>query len=185
MKSTRRSFFVLVGGWFGAKAVWAWFGPSAEKPYALVLSPWGTSDALVPTWTWSDARNSVETDNRPTRDGYHFGDAVFAPRPHVFIQEEYVRQVALHEEREALVEKLAGKTIQLLEFDASVGLWVRLNERQSGSWDTVRIRGVIAVDGSRYEAADAHPFNNGEKPSPVNAPMQELVKSWVNQIFLF
>jgi hypothetical protein len=185
MNSVRRSFLLAVGALLGTTTAWAWFGPSAEKPYALVPSPLGSAAALVPAWTWADARVGVEADNRPTRDGYWFGDAVFTPRPYAYIQEEFLRQVALHEEREALVEKLTGKTIRLLDFEAGVGLWVRLSEKQSGRWETVRIRAAIAFDDSRYEATDIHQFNNSEKPSPVNAPMREVVKSWVNQILLF
>ncbi len=163
----------------------AWFGPSAEKPYVFLLSPLEGKEPVVPVWKWIDARTHVEVDNRPTRDGYWFGDAVFAPRPYAFLQEEFLRQVALHEERDALIEKLSGKTIRLLDFDAGVGLWVRLSEKQSGRWETVRIRASIEFDGSRYEAGDTHPFNNSEKPSPASAPMREVVKSLVNQILLF
>jgi hypothetical protein len=185
MNSARRSFMLAVSALLASTAARAWFGPSAEKPYALVPSTLGSAAALVPTWTWVDARVGVEADNRPTRDGYWFGDAVFALRPYAYIQEEFLRQVALHEERDALVEKLTGKTIRLLEFDAAVGLWVRLNEKQSGRWESVRIRASIEFDGTRYQASDTHPFNNSEKPSPASVPMREVVQSLVNQIFLF
>jgi hypothetical protein len=134
---------------------------------------------------WVDARVNVDPENRPTRDGYHFGDTSFRPRPFNYIEAEFLRQVALHEERTELLEKLSGKTIRLLEFDATVGLWVRFTEKQSGRWDTVRIRAVIDVDGSRYEASDAHPFRSRDKPSPASVPMREVVKSLVNQILLF
>lgn len=163
----------------------AWFGPSAESPYALAVPPLEKEQLLTPAWTWVDARAGIELENRSTRDGYRFGDAVFRPRPFDYISAEFLRQVALHEERSELLEKLSGKTICLVEFDATVGLWLRLSEKQSGKWETVRIRAVIEVGGSRYESSDSHPFKSGEKPSPVNIPMSDVVKSLVNQILLF
>jgi hypothetical protein len=163
----------------------AWFGPSAEKPYALAVPPLEAKDALQPTWQWKDAREKIELDNRQTRDGYMFGDTVFKLRPYDYLQAEFVRQVALHEEREALLEKLQNKTLRLLDFEASAGLWLRLSERQGSQWQTVRVRAVVDFDGSRYEAVDNYPFKSSEKPSPVSVPMQDMVKSLVNQFLLF
>lgn len=163
----------------------AWFGPSAESPYVLALTPLEKEQLPTPVWTWVDARAGVELENRPTRDGYRFGDTVFRPRPLDYLSAEFLRQVALHEERSELLEKLSGKTIRLVQFDATVGLWLRLSEKQSGKWETVRILAVIDVDGSRYESNESHPFKSAEKPSPVNIPMSDVVKSLVNQILLF
>jgi hypothetical protein len=164
---------------------WAWFGPSAENPYLLVVPPLPNDQLLTPVWSWVDARSTVELQNQPTRDGYRFGDSVTSPRPYAYIKAEFLRQVALHEERPMLLEKLQAKTIRLVEFDAGVGLWIRLGEKQSGKWETVRIRAVIEVDGRRYEASDSHPFRYSEKPSPVSQPMRAVVESLVNQIVLF
>ena len=164
---------------------WAWFGPSTEDPYLLVVPPLPYDQLLTPVWSWVDARSTVEPQNQPTNDGYRFGDSVVSPRPYDYIKAEFVRQVALHEERAVLLEKLKAKTIRLVEFDSRVGLWIRLGEKQSGKWETVRIRAVIEVDGSRYEASDSHPFRYSEKPSPVNIPMRAVVESLVNQIVLF
>lgn len=166
-------------------SAWAWFGPSAEKPYALTVPALAPTLALMPTWTWHDARPTLELENKPTRDGYAFGDAVFKLRPAEYLQAEFLYQVATHEERAALLEKLEGKTVRLLEFNAGVGLWLRLGERQSGKWESVRVRAVMEVDGSRYEASDTHPFRSGEQPSPVSIPMREMVRNLVNQILLF
>lgn len=180
------SWLILVlGALVCSSPAWAWFGPSAEDPYSLEVQSLDSVQLPAPVWLWVDARANVDPDNRPTRDGYHFGDASFRPRPYNYIEAEFLRQVALHEERTELIEKLSGKTIRLLEFDATVGLWVRFTEKQSGRWDTVRIRAVIDVDGSRYEASDAHTFRSRDKPSPASIPMREVVKSLVNQILLF
>jgi hypothetical protein len=177
----RFSALVLLSASLCSGSAWAWFGPSAADPYSLVVPPIVNDQQLSPVWFWVDARPTVELENQPTRDGYHFGDAVLSPRPFDYIKAEFVRQVALHEERAALLEKLNGKTIRLIEFDASVGLRIRLGEMQSNKWEAVRIRAVIEVDGNRYEASDTHPFRNGDKPSPVSIPMRAVVETLVNQ----
>jgi hypothetical protein len=163
----------------------AWFGPSEKEPYLITDAPALVDPAQPQTWVWADARSSVEQDNRPTANGYWFGDAVFKPRPYDFVQAEFLRQVYAHEGRDELLEKLKGKTVRLLEMEAGVGLWVRLNERQSGKWEMVRVRIAIDVDGSRYEASDMHRFAFREKPSPVSVPMRAAVSSLLNQILLF
>jgi hypothetical protein len=164
---------------------WAWFGPSVEDPYLLEAPSTVREPHPSQTWFWLDSRTAIELDNRPTRDGYHFGDAVFRPRPFDYIQREFLRQVAHHDDRAELMDKLKGKTVRLLEFDAVVGLWVRLGEAQPGKWETVRVRAVIEVDGNRYEASDSHPFRYGDKPSPASIPMKALVESLVNQMVHF
>lgn len=52
-------------------------------------------------------------------------------------------------------------------------------------WQTVRVLAVVELGGSRYEAADNHPFSNSPQPSPVSVPMLDLVKSLFNQTLLF
>lgn len=180
----RLSARVLLLAFLCISPAWAWFGPSAENPYLLEVSPVPSDQQLSPVWFWVDARSKVELQNQPTRDGYHFGDTVLNPRPFDYIKAEFIRQVALHEERTALLEKLNGKTIRLLQFDADVGLRIRLTEMQASKWEAVRITVVIDVDGNRYEASDIHPFRNNEKPSPVSTPMRAVVESLVNQIAL-
>lgn len=162
-----------------------WFGPSAKAPYVIVDPAAAKAGSLIPGWTWVDARIHIDPENRPTRDGYWFGDAVMEPRPFTYIQAEFLRQVDAHEDREVLLERLQGKTLRLLEFEAGVGLWLRLSDRQQSKWETVRVRAVIEMDGRRYEATDTHPFNNSETPSPVSVPMQGLVQSLVIQVHLF
>jgi hypothetical protein len=44
----------------------------------------------------------------------------------------------------------------------------------------VRVRAVVDLGGSRYEAAGNHPFKYSAQPSPVSVPMLDLVKSLVN-----
>lgn len=166
---------------------WGWMGPSAESPYALTEP--GTAQAepspgLV-VWRWVDARAHIETENRPTQDGYALGDTVFAPRPGVFLERAFAQEVFAHEERAALLEKLQGATVRLLAADVEVGLWVRLSQRQSSGWDTVRIKVALEVNGSRYEALQVHPFSSRERPSPVATPMREAVQSLAQQILLF
>lgn len=179
--------FVLVAALLTsfAEPAWAWFGPSAEKPYALVVSPIDEKQKIAPTWLWQDARPKVELENRQTRDGYLFGDAVLRPRPFEYLQAEFLRQVALHEERDVLLEKLQNKTLRLLDFEVGAGLWLRLSERQGSQWQTVRVRAVVEFEDGRYEANDNHPFNNSALPSPASVPMQDMVNSLVNQMLLF
>lgn len=170
-----------------AAPVWAWFGPSAESPYLLTephMAPTEPAEAK-PVWTWVDARTRIAPDNHPSRDGYRLGDAVFSPRPGAYMQQAFFQEVWAHEERATLLEKLQGTTIRLLEVEVDVGLWVRLSERQSGSWETVRVRVVVEVNGERYEALQVHPFRAREKPSPAATPMRDAVQSLVQQILMF
>lgn len=170
-----------------ASPAWAWFGPSAESPYALVDTPAaqapGAQELVV--WRWVEARTAIETENRPTQDGYALGDAVFAPRPGVYLERAFATEVFAHEERDALLEKLRGATVRLVLVEIDVGLWARLTQRQSSSWETVRVKVAVEVNGQRYEALQAHPFRSRERPSPVATPMREAVQSLVQQILLF
>ena len=136
-------------------------------------------------WRWEDARTNVQLDNLSTRDGYRLGDTVFKPRPFDYLQAEFARQVLAHPARDALQSLLANQTLRLVDSDVSVGLWMRFIEHQQGNWDMVRVRLNIDFNGGRYEALDTHPFKSREKPSPVSAPMQAVVKSLVNQLHLF
>lgn len=158
----------------------AWFGPSEQDPYLL-------SNATAPAvgWHWADARVGLQTANVATRDGYSLGDAVFKPRPFDYLQAEFARQVQTHPAQASLQKRLNGQTLQLLESEVSVGLWMRFTEHQQGNWDMVRVRLVIEFEGGRYEAVDTHPFKSREKPSPVSAPMEAVVLSLVNQLHLF
>ncbi len=92
-------------------SAWAWFGPSAENPYLLVVQPLTYDQLLSPVWFWVDARSTGELESQPTRDGYHFGDSFVSPRPFGYIKAEFATQVAMHEERKDVLEKLNGKTI--------------------------------------------------------------------------
>lgn len=164
----------------------AWFGPSERDPYAIGDAQAAVSAAAPAVgWRWVDARAQLQIDNVAIRDGYQLGDAVFRPRPFDFLQAEFARRVEAHPARDALRQRLQGQTLRLVESEVTVGLWIRLNERQSGNWDMVRVRLVVEWDGGRYEALDTHPFRLREKPSPVSAPMQAVVQSLVNQIHLF
>ena len=158
----------------------AWMGPSEQNPYLL-------AEATAPTvgWRWEDARTALQVDNVATRDGYRLGDGVFKPRPFNYLQAEFTRQVLAHPAHALLQKRLNGQVLRLIESDVSVGLWMRFNEQQQGNWDMVRVRMLIEFEGSRYEAIDTHPFKSREKPSPVNAPMQAVVLSLVNQLHLF
>mgnify|MGYP001765228419 CR=1 FL=1 len=157
--------------------------PTPEKPYQLA-----TPGEAVPTgasWTWIDARQDVAQDNASTQDGMRFGDAVMNPRPYAQLQTEFARAVARHEAVAELRNKLAGKVIQVQALELEVGLWARLSQRQQGAWEFVRVRVVVDVDGSRYEARDVHKFDNGERPSPVSIPLRNAAENLVQQIHLF
>lgn len=157
--------------------------PTPDKPYQLA-----TPGDAVPTgvnWTWVDERPPALPDNVSTADGIRFGDAVMNPRPYTQLQAEFARAVARHESAGELRDKLAGKAIRVQALELEVGLWARLSQRQQGAWEFVRVRIVVDVDGSRYEARDVHKFDNGERPSPVSIPLRNAAENLVQQIHLF
>lgn len=158
--------------------------PTPEKPYTLGAGL-GSVNAAGITWRWQDARPTPVQDNRSTQDGVIFGEAVLRPAPYDFIQAEFARAVAAHEESKELQDILCGKTIRLLEFESTAGLWVRLNQQQQGKWDVMRAKVVVDVDGQRYEALDTHRFSNSDTPSPLSPAIQDAIKGLVNQIHLF
>ena len=157
--------------------------PTPDKPYQLATP--GEAVPTGTTWTWVDARQDVLQESASTQDGMRFGDAVMAPRPLVQFQAEFARAVARHEAAAELRQKLAGKTLRVQVLDLEVGLWARLSQRQQGAWEFVRVRAVVDVDGSRYEALDVHKFDNGERPSPVSLPLRNAADNLVQQIHLF
>ncbi len=158
--------------------------PTAQTPYAMV-SP---SDAAAPAadlWTWTDARPSAMPENREIASGLVFGDAVMRPRPFVMVQREFRTAVAGHEAADALTQRLQGKAIRLDAFEASVGLWSRLSEKQASKWEFVRVHLAVTVDGQRFEALDVHRFNNDDQPSPISIPLRNVVENIVQQMHLF
>ncbi len=158
--------------------------PTPEQPYALTTASTANTQRSS-SWTWVDARRAIVPDNTSTPAGLVFGDAVMRPRPFEAVQGEFERAVAAHEASAELNARLRGKQIRLEAFEASVGLWVKLSERQQGSWEFVRVKLTLTVDGQRYEALDVHRFSNSDRPSPVSIPMRNAVDSIVNQIHLF
>ncbi len=158
--------------------------PTPEKPYTLGAGLSGVNVGNL-TWRWQDARPAPAADNRSTPDGVLFGDAVMRPAPFEFIQAEFARAVASHEQSKEVQEKLRGKTIRLLAFESSAGLWVRLSESQQGKWDVMRAKIVIDLDGQRYESLDTHRFKNSDQPSPLSPAIRNAVEGLVNQIHLF
>jgi hypothetical protein len=158
--------------------------PTPDKPYTLG-SGMNAINAANITWRWQDARPTPAPDNRATQDGIVFGEAVLRPASYEFIQAEFARVVARHEESKELQDKLRGKTIRLLSFEASAGLRVRLSESQQGKWDVMRVRMIVDVDGRSYEAGDVHTFSNSDQPSPLSPAIQNAIKGLVNQIHLF
>lgn len=161
----------------------AWFGPSEQKPYefhALSAVPHGEV-----TWTWKDQRTTIRTENQATKDGYALADTVFRPRPAAYLQAEFARQVMDHAERDAIAEKLRSQTIELLQCEIDVGLWLRLGERQSGKWETVRVYVRIRIDGQTFEALETQPFKSGASPSPAADSMRAAASSLVEQIHQF
>lgn len=158
--------------------------PTPEQPYALTTAS-SAHAQRTGTWNWVDARRVVAPDNTSTPAALVFGDAVMRPRPFEAVQTEFERAVASHEASTELKTKLHGKQIRLEAFEASVGLWAKLSERQQGSWEVVRVKLTLTVDGQRYEAIDVHRFNNGDRPSPVSIPLSNAVNNIVNQIHLF
>lgn len=158
--------------------------PTAEKPYTLGAGLSAVNPATI-SWRWQDTRPALVPDNRSTPDGVIFGEAVLRPAPFEFIQAEFARAVDSHENSKELQEKLRGKTLRLLAFESSAGLWVRLNERQQGNWDVMRTKIVIDLDGQRYESLDTHRFKNSDQPSPLSPAIRNAVEVLVNQIHLF
>jgi hypothetical protein len=161
----------------------AWFGPSEEKPYALHATSAVPADFT--TWNWADKRGAIRTANLATKDGYLLADNVIRPQAVQYLPTEFAHQVHVHAEQESIAEKLNGKTIEILQLEVSIGLWLRLGERQSGKWETVRVMVQIRIDGQTFDAMETHPFKSGETPSPVAAPMREAAKNLVEQIHQF
>lgn len=161
----------------------AWFGPSEQKPYELHAPDAVPSDFV--SWTWQDRRTTIRTENQATKDGYALADTVFRPRPAAYLQAEFAQQVMAHAERDAIAEKLRGQTIELLQCEIDVGLWLRLGERQSGKWETVRVYVRIRIDGQTFEALETQPFKSGAAPSPAADPMRAAASSLVEQIHQF
>lgn len=158
--------------------------PTPEQPYTLTTAS-STPMRGTGGWNWVDVRRAVAPDNTSTPAALVFGDAVMRPRPFEAVQAEFERAVASHEASTELKTKLQGKQIRLEAFEASVGLWAKLSERQQGSWEFVRVKLTLTVDGQRYEAIDVHRFNNSDRPSPVSIPLSNAVNNIVNQIHLF
>jgi hypothetical protein len=156
--------------------------PTADKPYRLATE---TANRTPTPWTWVDARSQVVADNTSTRDGVVFGDAVMEPRPYPMLQQLFQQAVRAHPAAAELTNKLRDQTIHLEHMEVSVGLWNRLSERQAGNWEFVRVTVLVTIDGRRYEAKDVHKFNNSERPSPLNRPLQNAVDNLVEQIHLF
>lgn len=156
--------------------------PTPEKPYTL--GPGSAGIASV-GWRWVDARGTLMQDNQSTQDGVMFGESVLRPSSNDFLQAEFARAVAAHEEADALRAKLQGKTIRLTGFETSAGLWVRLSQQQQGKWDMMRAKVTVEVDGQRYESMDTHRFRNSDQPSPLSPAVRTAVQSLVNQIHLF
>lgn len=161
----------------------AWFGPSEEKPYAF--HPPGVVPTDGVTWIWHDGRTKIRTENQATQDGYALADTVFHPRPATYLQAEFARQVMEHPERDAISEKLRGHTIELLQCEIDVGLWLRLGERQSSKWETVRVYVRIHVNGQTFDSLETQAFRPGASPSPVADPMRATASSLVEQILQF
>lgn len=158
----------------------AWFGPSEQDPY--LFHPTGTPAQETASWHWVDRREAIRPTNMATKDGYALADNVFRPRPADYLAAEFARQVLDHAEHASIVEKLRGKTIELTQCEIDVGLWLRLSERQSSKWETVRVSVRIRIDGQTFEALETHPFRSREAPSPVAEPMREAAKNLVEQI---
>ncbi len=170
---------LLVIGLFCGSAH-GWFGPSEQDPY--VFHPINTVAPEAVTWRWVDRRETIRSTNLATKDGYALADNVFRPLPATYLAAEFARQVIDHAEHASIAEKLRGKTIELTLCEIDVGLWLRLSERQSSKWETVRISVRIRVDGQEFEALEMHPFRSRENPSPAAEPMREAAKNLVEQI---
>jgi nitrogen fixation protein FixH len=169
----------------GSALACQWLGPCPDKPYVLADSFSTKATPLVASWRWEDRRTVIEAANRPTSDGYVFADNVVSPRPFEYVQREFARQLAEHDAREEILEKLRDQKIVLLKLEMSVGLWVRFNEAMQGRWEFMRVKIRIDVDGREHEALAVHRFNNRDKPSPMSPPMQEAVSQLLNMIQAF
>lgn len=172
---------------FYGSPAWAcqWLGPCPDKPYVLSESFSTQATPLIAGWRWEDQRTLIETENRPTTDGYVFADNVVSPKPFEYVQREFARQLAEHDAREEIVEKLRDQKILLTKLEMSVGLWFRGTERAQGRWEFMRVKIRIDVDGREHEALGVHRFNNRDKPSPMTAPMQDAVSQLLNMIQAF
>jgi len=179
------SFFIAFS--LTTSSAWAcqWLGPCPDKPYVLADSFVAKATPLVSNWRWEDARTSIEADNRPTTDGYIFADNVVQPRPFDYLQREFLRQLAEHEQRDEILEKLKDQTIKLLKLEMSVGLWFRGMERTQGRWEFMRVKIRIDINGHEHEALGVHRFNNRDKPSPMSPPMQDAVSQLLNMVQAF
>ncbi|TAG26921.1 MAG: hypothetical protein EAZ37_07195 [Burkholderiales bacterium] len=158
--------------------------PTIEKPYTLGAGLASVNAATI-SWRWQDARPKPAAENVSTRDGVLFGEAVLRPASFDFLQAEFARAVAAHEQSKEVQDKLRGKTIRLMVFESSAGLRVRLSESQQGKWDVMRAKIVIDLDGQRYESEDTHTFSNSDQPSPLSPAIRNAVEVLVNQIHLF
>lgn len=172
---------------WGARPAWAcqWMGPCPDKPYVLADSFSSAATPLTASWRWKDTRTLIEAINRPTPDGYVFADNVVKPSPFDYLQQEFLRQVAEHESREEIIEKLNGQTIQLSALEMSVGLWFRGTERAQGRWEFMRVKIRIDIDGREHEALGVHRFSNRDKPSPMSPPMKDAVSQLVEMVRMF
>jgi hypothetical protein len=156
--------------------------PTPEKPYVVGAGGAG----LAPVgWRWVDTRGPLMAENRSTQDGVIFGEAVLQPPSNEFLQAEFARAVAAHEQSAELRAKLQGKTLRLIGFEATAGLWVRLSQQQQGKWDVMRAKIIVELDGQRYESLDTHRFSNSDLPSPLSPALRNAVQALVNQIHLF
>jgi hypothetical protein len=162
-----------------------WMGPCPDRPYVLAESFASTATPLLASWTWKESRTVIEADNRPTPDGYVFADNVVSPRPFEYLQREFLRQLAEHDSRDEIVEKLKDQTIELTALEMSVGLWFRGSERAQGRWEFMRVRVRVEVDGRPHEASVVHRFSNRDKPSPMSPPMKDAVSQLLNLIYAF
>ncbi len=158
--------------------------PTPQSPY-LLAAPGNPVALAKDSWTWRDARGPVPTDNTSTRDGLLFGETVLQPRPFSYVQAEFARAVAASDGRDELAQKLKEKTITLETFEASVGLWSRLSERQQSKWEFVRVRIVITIDGQRIEGQSVDKFAVDGAPSPLSLSAHNAVENTVQQILLF
>jgi hypothetical protein len=173
--------------WFVVGPVWAcqWLGPCPDKPYVLAESFNTTATPVVASWRWKDSRTIIEPDNRPTKDGYVFADNVVSPRPFEYLQREFVRQLAEHESREEIIEKLKDQDIALTDLEMGVGLWFRGTEHAQGRWEFMRVRIRIEIDGREHQALGVHRFSNRDRPSPISPPMKDAIAQLLNMIHMF
>jgi hypothetical protein len=187
----RTAFYRLLICFLSALAssnpAWAcqWLGPCPDKPYMLAESFATTATPLAASWRWQDARTVIEAENRPTSDGYVFADNVVSPKPFEYVQREFLRQLAEHEARDEILEKIKDQTIRLIKLEMSVGLWFRGTEHAQGRWEFMRVKIRIDVDGREHEALGVHRFNSRDKPSPMAPPMKDAVSQLLNMVQVF